>query len=672
MKRRESAPLFSSARRLACALGLVLAGCTARAELPVVDSGIGPVALLEVHPDLLLPSSEIDLVGSGFVGADIAPARLILEGSFTPAGGAAQPIDLAMAAAPVDAAHLRAIADASFFAALGGANGQLVARAKVVFDSPIDQTAHASPSVDVAFDIADTLAPSLSGATGGTLHINDPIALSGDGFLLGTGEGATHALVSGCFLPSGASGDCATAGVTVTDVDVIALPAADWDRSHLVFPFAPEIAGIGPGSFSGSVRIENRLSGGQVVKAPFARPLTVTVERPEVNQVSPTGASLGQYVEVTGGGFVGAASDEITLLHLTGSFSADGAAQPTPVDLELVPHFVSGRHLRYVLDENDALGKVVDLRRVSGTFTGQVSPVVRKGTAQVAGGPTPVTLNIAPVKQVVWVRFLPSYVDSLRLYGLAAADQAVRARVLAVAARDYAGINIEFRSDEPTDFALYSQVDVAGPDPNDLGLLGYDNTPGKDVGNQRLFDKIGGVNASTQSDGFPGFGGIFAEEFLGFSRHPGPVDALPVTAPLFDTLFDPLRPETGTPATVPEAQAGIAALSDGSACPASDPRDRKQVVACATFVLGNLIGTTLTHEVAHSLGLADPDGELFHDPGDLPNRLMEAGDGRPFEERAELVGQGPGVFCDREYDYLRTVLAGSATPPPDVARPGCD
>ena len=71
------------------------------------------------------------------------------------------------------------------------------------------------------------------------------------------------------------------------------------------------------------------------------------------------------------------------------------------------------------------------------------------------------------------------------------------------------------------------------------------------------------------------------------------------------------------------------------------------------FVLGNLIGTTLTHEVGHSLGLADPTGELFHDAGDLPNRLMDAGDDRPFEERAELVGQGPGVFCDDEYTYLR-------------------
>ena len=48
-------------------------------------------------------------------------------------------------------------------------------------------------------------------------------------------------------------------------------------------------------------------------------------------------------------------------------------------------------------------------------------------------------------KQVVVVRFLSSYQDSLRLFGLRAVDNAVRARVLEVARRDYAGINIEFR-----------------------------------------------------------------------------------------------------------------------------------------------------------------------------------------------------------------------------------
>src|SRR5262249_17459992 len=112
---------------------------------------------------------------------------------------------------------------------------------------------------------------------------------------------------------------------------------------------------------------------------------------------------------------------------------------------------------------------------------------------------------------------------------------------------------------------------------------------------------------------------------------------------------------------------------DGAVCPA-DPRDRQSVVACAVFTLGNLIGTTLTHEVGHSLGLADPEGSLFHDAGDAPNRLMDTGDARPFEERSELVGQGPAVFCGAEFDYLRTILRGApmGAAVPSSARPRCD
>jgi hypothetical protein len=138
----------------------------------------------------------------------------------------------------------------------------------------------------------------------------------------------------------------------------------------------------------------------------------------------------------------------------------------------------------------------------------------------------------------------------------------------------------------------------------------------------------------------------------------------------FDAIFDPVRPDTGTPASVAEVRAGIAALPDTHACLIRT--DRQTRLACAVLVLGNLIGTTLTHEVGHSLGLADPTGELFHDPGDAPDRLMDAGGARPFEERAEL-GAGPAVFCDDEYRYLKTILPGADTSVGDtISRPGCN
>jgi hypothetical protein len=330
------------------------------------------------------------------------------------------------------------------------------------------------------------------------------------------------------------------------------------------------------------------------------------------------------------------------------------------VDLELVPRFVD--HVAEVA--------AVDLRTIAGTFSGTAQPIVFAESDEEQGTATPVELAIAHVKQVVYVAYQASYRSSLVGYGLLAADQAVRDRIALVGVRDYAGVNVELRATPPDDFALYSEVDVGGPDPNDLGLFGYDNTPGKDVGNVRLFDRIGGVNASTQADGYPGYGGVFVDNFLGFSQHPPPAVArLPFDTTLFDAVFDPLRDDRGGHAATLAEVAALAPLTDGSACPASD---RATQVACAIFVLGNLVGTTLTHELGHSLGLANPYGDGYHDAGDRPNRLMDTGDNRPFEERAELAGQGPARFCIDEFTYLTKILPSAPGTDPHYDRPACD
>jgi hypothetical protein len=81
-------------------------------------------------------------------------------------------------------------------------------------------------------------------------------------------------------------------------------------------------------------------------------------------------------------------------------------------------------------------------------------------------------------------------------------------------------------------------------------------------------------------------------------------------------------------------------------------------------------GRPLAYLCGHSLGLANPFAEGFHNAGDSPNRLMDSGGDRPVLERAILEGQGPGVFCDDEYAYLRMILP-SAAPAPSITRPGC-
>ncbi len=103
-------------------------------------------------------------------------------------------------------------------------------------------------------------------------------------------------------------------------------------------------------------------------------------------------------------------------------------------------------------------------------------------------------------------------------------------------------------------------------------------------------------------------------------------------------------------------------------------RDRATVIGCAVFVLGNLVGTTLTHETGHSLGLADPTGEAFHDPGDGLDRLMDAGGDRPRRaRRAARRSRRPGVFCSDEYQCPKVVLRGAGgTLGDSVSRPACN
>ena len=99
-------------------------------------------------------------------------------------------------------------------------------------------------------------------------------------------------------------------------------------------------------------------------------------------------------------------------------------------DVTLVPEFQDGQTLRYVIDDEDAaLAKLVNLRQGAGHLSGQATPEVRKGTDSLDGAPANIELDIRHVKQVVWVRFLDSYVDSLRIFGLRGVDGLIRQRI---------------------------------------------------------------------------------------------------------------------------------------------------------------------------------------------------------------------------------------------------
>lgn len=636
--------------------------CAQGTSAPSYETGLEDLAITSVRPGLVVPGSRLAVLGQGFVDEKLGASRLRVVGSL----GATQ-VDLALPAKFQDGRSLVATWPSD---RIPGVGGTLVGQAQVEVDSFVDGATHVSPPIGISIETRLALEPRLDSAREGVVHANDPIDLAGDGFLLGEGEGESVAIVSGCFRQDGSS-PC----VPIEPVELRLRPETAWDRTRAIVPLAPEIVGIKPGHFEGTVVVENRHLVSQAVFA--SAPLRVAYQliSSEIESISPDSVSLGQYVDVRGGGFVGDPSGQsghvmFTLLELTGKFTPETGGTSAEVSVTLVPQFISGPLVRYVVNEEDELGQLVNLRAVAGAFEGSVRPIVRYGDDEIAGKEFPVRLGLAHVKQVIWVNFLPAYVDSLRHFGMRFADDGIRARVLEVAQRDYAGINVEFRVESPADFALFQSVDIGGTDPNGMGLLGYDNSPGKDVDNRRLYDKIGGVNAKTQEDGYPGYGGVFVDSFLAFSQHPGRfATSLNGGEQVFDEVFDLLRPERGGQPVGAAELVGLPRLTSGEGCPARSD-DRPMHVACAVWVLGSMIGTTMTHEVGHSLGLANPHGSGFHNPGDLPNRLMDGGAARSFAERAELHGSGPARFCKDEFVYLRQILPKDE-PEPAIERPAC-
>ena len=639
------------------AVTLALSACS-KSDLER-DPGLQGLTVLEIQPKLAVPGTRFIVDGRSFVDANWGQTSVVFDGSVN-----GSPITVRAPGTFIDFDQLSIDVDQAFLDQLGGNFGDFAGTVSVEVISAVDGETYSSAPIDASLGFREILEPTVTSIDSDQLiFVNDKIGVRGDGFLLSEGEGETVAVVSGCFTDPSVGPDC----VDVAGAEIPLVPDSPFDRTQATFAFHPAIAGIKPGSFEGEVLIRNRQPAATSESASQAVRYELT--EPAVFAVSPARASLGQFVDVTGGGFIGGDDGGLTLLELSGTFTPDGTTDAIPVDLLLIPEFIEGREVRYVLSEDDALGQSIDLRRVTGSFNGEVTPVISYQDVEVRGTAGTFDLGIAPVKQVVHLVFKPSYVESLRHFGLRALDAQIRERIRQVVERDYATINLEVRLEAPADFSLYSEVEIAGPDPNGLGLLGYDNTPGKDTGNVRLFDRIGGVNATTQEDGFPGFGGVFIESLFAFSKHPGEfADPVEDGDGTFDQIFDPFRPDRdGEPVTGADLGGGIAMLTGSDACPASD---RQTQIQCAVWVLGSLIGTTLSHEIGHSLGLANPFGEGFHNSSDEPKRLMDAGGDRPFNERAELFGEGPAMFCVTEYDYLRQILPAEE-PADSSERPTC-
>ncbi len=641
----------SPGKTLASLLLPLIAGAACSTSSGGRDPGLEGLDVNSIEPQLAVPGTTFSIEGRSFVDDQWGTTRVVLKGQFDDGSGSRE-VEVSAPATFVDFDELSVEVTATLIADLGGSSGEFDGEVFIEVDSTVDDQTYRSRKLTQTLEFRDVLTPSVVSVDSDQLiFVNDKIVVAGDGFLLGPSEGETVAALSGCFIDPSVSGDC----VDVSGTEIALVPDSRFDRTKATFAFHPKIAGIKPGTFQGEVTVQNRQPSGNSSSA--ATIVNYDLTEATVFQVSPLEVSLGQFTDIVGGGFLGGEEGGLTLVELNGSFTPTGASESAPVDIVLIPEFIEGRKVRYVMNEDDALGQSIDLRRTTGTFTGTLTPVTSYESVTVRGDSAAFNLGIAPVKQVVYLNFRPAYVESLRHFGLRALDSRIRQRIADVVARDYATINLEVRLEKPDDFSLFSEVEISGPDPNGLGLLGYDNTPGKDTENKRLFDRIGGVNAQTQEDGFPGFGGVFIESLFAFSEHPGDyANSIAGADGTFDSIFDSFRPDRDgrTINGADLAGGAVTNLTSGDECLAASAREDK--IACAVWVLGSLIGTTLSHEIGHSLGLANPFGEGFHNSSDEDNRLMDSGGDRPFAERAELEGLGPARFCTGEYDYLRQIL----------------
>lgn len=628
-------------------LALALAACGFSGD-SALDPALDGLSVSALRPHLLVPASRLVIEGRSFVGEPWGKPTLVLEGSFNN-GEQSYGVNVAVPATFIDLETLEVPIDDAFLDLLGSAQGEFDGRVRVDIESSIDNKRHSSADLPAQLSFRQELTPTLAGLyDSGPLFVNDEVAVTAEGLLLGGDEGTSFAMVEGCFTPQ--------AGSSCTPVEAIEVelkPSSPFDRSRAAFAFLPQIAGIQPGRFQGTVTIRNEHGSGSVRSSALAD-VGYDLSQPAIFSVGPDEVSLGQFLNINGGGFVSTEAGSSTLLKMRGQFEPEGG-RPLDLDIILVPEFVAGRALRYTVNEDDTLGQRFDLRYARGKFSGELVASVSFGGETVSAEALPFSVDIAPVRQVVYLKFTAQYLDALRAFGLRAMDSAIRERVAEVVRRDFRTINVDVRLKEPTDFSLFSIVEIGGSDPNGLGLLGYDNTPGKDSGNERLHDHIGGVNATTQQDGYPGYGGVFIESLFIFSKHPGSfAPSVPVGDTVFDEIFDDFRPDRGGhPVRAADLSAGATLPSSGLACPATT---RTQQIGCASWALANLIGSTISHEIGHSVGLANPEGGDFHHLSDAPNRLMDSGSSRSFLERAELNGAGPGQFCTDAYEYLRLIL----------------
>ena len=604
-----------------------LLACTEATETQV--TGTPTLEILEVRRmDTLLPGSSIRVRGRGVIEDDgVAPPtlRVVAEGGIVLAELGGPVVDGEELVFELPALVVQAMIPGAVTLIVELRQGDAV-------------------SLPVAFSgfVAHTTEANLFEIPSGTFHRDGGLLFGAEG-LLDSGEGSSLLEIEGVFEREDGTSATVTSDLFITLVDPL-------DRTRGEVRLGVEIGGVSPGTFEGVARVRTySVTGHSSLSAPlavtwvFTPPVVFGVEEPKV--------ALGQYLSVYGAGFLGGEGESgLTLLRLEGQAGPNPGALSNFGPTTLYVERVSDEEILLPVEplvKNGALVSAL-FGSARARFSGTLTPLVSADGEEVEGGGLSVELEVTGGRQAVVVRFLSTFSDSLQRFGLALAEQEIRSGVFDRIESIYEGYAVEVFEEIPDDTMLsaIATLEIGGPDPNGIGLFGYDNTPGKDVGNLRLSDSIGGSNAEVQEDGAPGYGGVFIESYLWWSSHPDlgvarPAGAPPVD-PLFDEIFNAVRAQ---PASLSEVQ--------GAGSP-----QRVASVQRAIAALASIIGETAAHELGHSFGLAQPHGSktAFHSASPGEGCLMDGGFDRPLAERAAQPGSAMTSFCGDEAGYLSEVL----------------
>jgi hypothetical protein len=457
------------------------------------------------------------------------------------------------------------------------------------------------------------------------LFINTPSKLSGNLFLL-PGEGEIYLELIGTLTLKN--------GETRTLQNRFPITAS-FDRLTATFSLPVSLFELQSESFMGTAKVVQVNQTGSAESLPVNLSFDVLSSR--IEAIVQSDIRRGQKLILKGKGFLDDQSNGFSTFLLRGRFT------PFRTDLEeqvfeqfsLISGVDDGEQAWILFDPVfGADCQSLDLGANAGVLTAEILPYfsyqpLSGNIQEIQAEPFPIEIEIKPTTQVVYLKFLPAFTDSLRLFGLRNFSGEIIDLIRQDAQNYYTGIQVLFSTSEPTDFYQYAVVEIGGPDPNAQQLFGLDNTSGLDRCNQRLNDQLAGKNV----DG-GGYGGVFVESFLQLSAKNHPEN--PLADPLFDTIFQSVidRPPTS----------------------AEKEGNRSLEIQNAIAILSHLIANTLAHEVGHSLGLTTVPGcGTFHtSPGDL--QMMDCGSDRPFIERAGLDQRGLANWTQEDLNYLRLIL----------------